>query len=118
MTDLAKRHCGPCNAETPPIEGSELQRYQEHLNLRWRIVDDHHLAARFDFPDFATAQAFANGVGAVAEKEGHHPEICLSWGWTKVRIWTHAIDGLSENDFILAAKIDALAGARPGEAAS
>ena len=108
MTDLAKRHCGPCNAETPPIEGKELQRYREHLNPRWRVVEDHHLTARFDFDDFAQALAFANRVGEVADEEGHHPELCLSWGWLKAQIWTHAIDGLSENDFILAAKIDQL----------
>ena len=114
MTDLAKRHCGPCSAETPPIEGKELQRYREHLNPRWRVQEDHHLASRFDFPDFAAALDFANRVGQVAEGEGHHPELCLSWGWVKVRIWTHAIDGLSENDFILAAKIDQLLGPEAG----
>jgi len=106
MTELSKRRCGPCNAETPPIEGSEIQRYREHLNARWRVVEEHHLSARFDFPDFAEALAFTNRVGALAEEEGHHPELCLSWGWVKVRLWTHAIDGLSENDFILAAKLD------------
>jgi 4a-hydroxytetrahydrobiopterin dehydratase len=109
MSELSSRHCAPCNAETPPIEGSELQRYQEHLNERWKVQEDHHLAARFEFKDFAQAIAFANKVGDVAEAEGHHPEICLSWGWVKLKIWTHAIDGLSENDFILAAKIDKLA---------
>jgi 4a-hydroxytetrahydrobiopterin dehydratase len=78
------------------------------------VVEDHHLAARFDFKDFVEALSFANEVGRVAEAEGHHPELCLSWGWLKVRIWTHAIDGLSENDFILAAKIDQLVGADAG----
>jgi 4a-hydroxytetrahydrobiopterin dehydratase len=118
MTDLAHRHCGPCNAETPPIEGKELQRYREHLHPRWRVVEDHHLAARYDFRDFAQALDFTNRVGALAESEGHHPEICLSWGWVKVRIWTHAIDGLSENDFILAAKMDQLEGAAAGGGAA
>ena len=106
MTDLANRRCGPCNAETAPIEGKELQTYREHLHSRWRVIEDHHLAARYDFKDFAQALEFTNRVGSLAEAEGHHPEICLSWGWVKVRIWTHAIDGLSENDFILAAKMD------------
>jgi 4a-hydroxytetrahydrobiopterin dehydratase len=118
MTDLANRHCGPCNAETPPIEGKELQRYREHLNPVWRVVEDHHLAAKYDFRDFAQALDFTNRVGAVAEAEGHHPELCLSWGWVKVRLWTHAIDGLSENDFILAAKIDQLVAAPPGGAST
>jgi 4a-hydroxytetrahydrobiopterin dehydratase len=118
MTDLARRHCAPCNAETPPIEGSELQRYMEHLNPRWQVVEEHHLAARFEFADFAEALAFTNQVGAIAEAEGHHPELSLSWGWVRAKIWTHAIDGLSENDFIRAARIDELVGAPAGEAAS
>lgn len=118
MTELARRHCEPCNAETPPIEGRELERYREHLHPRWRLVEDHHLMARFEFADFAGALAFANRVGAVAESEGHHPELCLSWAWARVRLWTHAIDGLSENDFILAAKIDTLTEASAGGATS
>ena len=104
--DLARQHCKPCDAETPPLEGSQIPAYLEALADRWSAVDDHHLAARFDFADFAGALAFANRVGGVAEAEGHHPEICLTWGRATVRVWTHAIDGLSENDFILAAKID------------
>ena len=118
MTDLANRRCGPCNAETPPIEGKELERYREHLHPRWRVVEDHHLSARFEFKDFVQALDFTNRVGAVAEAEGHHPELCLSWGWVKVKLWTHAIDGLSENDFILAAKIDQLDGAAAAGGAS
>ena len=114
MTDLAKRRCEPCNAETPPIEGKELERFRDHLHPRWRVVEDHHLAATFTFEDFASALDFTNRMGEVAESEGHHPEICLTWGRVKVRLWTHAIDGLSENDFILAAKIDGIAGAGPG----
>jgi len=114
MSDLSSRHCAPCNAETPPIEGSELARYHEHLNPRWRVLEEHHMAASFSFPDFTEALEFTNLVGRIAEEEGHHPEICLSWGRAKVRIWTHAIDGLSENDFILAAKIDRLVRAPAG----
>ena len=106
MSELSSRHCVPCNAETPPIEGSELARYREHLHARWRVVEEHHLAAAFSFEDFREALEFTNLVGRIAEEEGHHPEICLSWGRAKITIWTHAIDGLSENDFILAAKID------------
>ena len=114
MTELADRRCAPCNAETPPIEGKELQRYKELLHSRWQVVDEHDLVARFEFPDFAEALEFTNRVGEVADAEGHHPEICLSWGRAKVRLWTHAIDGLSENDFIVAAKIDRLVGAPAG----
>ena len=107
--ELAHQHCKPCNAETPPLEGERIPAYLDALDGRWSVVDDHHLSGRFDFDDFAGALAFTNRVGAVAEAEGHHPEICLTWGRATLRVWTHAIDGLSENDFILAAKIDRLA---------
>ena len=106
--ELASRHCEPCNAETPPIEGEQARRLLSELDARWELIDDHHLAARFKFEDFVRALAFTNRVGDIAEAEGHHPEICLTWGKASLRIWTHAIDGLSENDFILAAKIDQL----------
>jgi 4a-hydroxytetrahydrobiopterin dehydratase len=72
------------------------------------VVEGHHLARSFPFPDFRTALDFVNRVGAVAEEEGHHPDLCLSWGRVDIRIWTHKIDGLTESDFILAAKIDRL----------
>ena len=105
---LASRHCTPCNAETPPLEGRELQAYSEQIAAAWHVVDEHHLTRSFTFDDFAGALDFTNRVGAVAEAEGHHPEICLTWGRASVKLWTHVIDGLSENDFILAAKIDRL----------
>jgi 4a-hydroxytetrahydrobiopterin dehydratase len=73
----------------------------------WRVVQDHHIVRLFPFADFKTALDFANKVGAIAEEQGHHPEICLTWGRAEVKIWTHKIDGLTESDFILAAKIDA-----------
>ena len=106
--ELASHHCGPCNAETLPIEGEEARRLLSEIDARWELIDNHHLQSRFKFDDFAVALAFANRVGAIAEVEGHHPEICVTWGKVKLLIWTHAIDGLSENDFILAAKIDRL----------
>jgi 4a-hydroxytetrahydrobiopterin dehydratase len=74
----------------------------------WRVVDGHHLEKRFTFPDFAQGLAFVNRAGAVAEQEGHHPDLHLSFGKVTVTVWTHAIDGLSESDFVLAAKLDAL----------
>lgn len=106
--DLESRHCEPCNAETPPIEGDAARRLLGEIDPRWEIVDDHHLTARVKFDDWVKAIDFANRVGVIAESQGHHPEVCVTWGKAKVRIWTHAIDGLSENDFILAAKIDQL----------
>lgn len=105
---LAERHCVPCHGGTPRLTGSDIETRRRELADRWRVEDEHHLEADFNFPDFASALAFTNRVGEVAEAEGHHPEIRLTWGEASVRVWTHAIDGLSENDFILAAKIDRL----------
>lgn len=118
MTELARRRCAPCNAETPPIEGKELDGYRRHLHRRWSVVEEHHLAATFHLDDFAAALDLANRMGEIAEAEGHHPEICLTWGRLKVRLWTHVIDGLSENDFILAAKIDRLVEPPPEDGAA
>jgi 4a-hydroxytetrahydrobiopterin dehydratase len=103
---LRERHCVPCTATTPRISVAEYGRWLQELP-GWHVVDDHHLYRRYAFPDFATALAAVEKIAAVAEAEGHHPEITLRWGEVEVRIWTHAIDGLTENDFILAAKCDA-----------
>lgn len=111
---LADRHCEACNAETPPLEGEEMERYREMLEERWTLTSKNRLRASFDFSDFMGALDFTNRVGALAEEEGHHPEICLTWGRARVEIWTHVIDGLSENDFILAAKIDRMVEERGG----
>lgn len=105
---LTEKRCEPCDANTPPLQGEELERYARELDDRWDVVDGHHLRADFRFDDFMGALEFTNRVGRLAEDEGHHPEIRLTWGKATVTIWTHAIDGLSDNDFILAAKIDAL----------
>lgn len=105
-SDLAQKHCEPCSEDTSPLTGTELEPYEGELSERWSVEDEHHLVGEFTFDDFQEALDFTNRVGALAEEEGHHPEICLTWGEATVRIWTHAIDGLSENDFILAAKID------------
>jgi len=107
MTRLAEKHCVPCRGGIPPLIGDELARYAEQLP-DWKIVEEHHVAKSFLFPDFKQALDFVDRVGAVAESEGHHPDLCLSWGKVDVQIYTHKIRGLSESDFILAAKIDAL----------
>jgi 4a-hydroxytetrahydrobiopterin dehydratase len=91
------------------LKGDALDPYRSVLPDRWTIVDDHHLEGRYSFDDFLGALAFTNRAGGVAEAEGHHPEITLTWGEATVRIWTHSIDGLNENDFILAARLDTLA---------
>ncbi|HEX7173745.1 MAG TPA: 4a-hydroxytetrahydrobiopterin dehydratase [Pyrinomonadaceae bacterium] len=105
--DLASRHCVPCHGGVPRLRGAEIEPLARQL-ADWRVADEHHLEKNFEFTNFAGALRFANRVGEVAEREGHHPDICLGWAYAHIRIWTHAIDGLSESDFILAAKIDAL----------
>ena len=106
---LRQRHCVPCRGGTPPLDGPTRQRLVDELGGDWHVVDGHHLYKEFRFPDFATALAFVNQIGAVAETEGHHPDIELTWGRAAIKIWTHAIDGLTESDFVLAAKVDAVA---------
>ncbi|MBI3679924.1 MAG: 4a-hydroxytetrahydrobiopterin dehydratase [Acidobacteria bacterium] len=105
MSNLAAKHCVPCHKGIPPLKGSALAALTGQLSF-WRVVEEHHLLKTFLFPDFAQALEFVNRTGAVAEQEGHHPDLCLSWGKVDVKIFTHKINGLSENDFILAAKID------------
>jgi len=107
MTDLASKNCVPCRGGVPPLAGQELTKLSEQLP-DWKVIDGHHITKVFKFPDFRQALAFVNKVGAVAEEQGHHPDILLSWGKAEVTTWTHAINGLTESDFILAAKIDRL----------
>ena len=105
---LAAEKCVPCRGGVPPLRGAELEELRRQLRGEWRVVDEHHLEREFSFPDFAQALTFTNRVGAIAEEEGHHPDLYLSWGKVGVETWTHKIDGLTESDFILAAKIDKL----------
>ena len=103
--NLTKKRCVPCEGGVPPIKGKELKRYLKEVK-DWKAVKQHHLEKEFKFKNFLEALEFVNKVGAIAEKEGHHPNIYFTWGKAKINLWTHAINGLSENDFILAAKID------------
>ena len=102
---LAQKHCVPCRGGVPPLKGAELENLKAQLT-GWDVVDEHHLSKTYTFPDFQKALDFVNRVGAIAEEEGHHPDLYLSWGKTRVEVWTHKINGLTESDFILAAKID------------
>ncbi|MBI5547109.1 MAG: 4a-hydroxytetrahydrobiopterin dehydratase [Deltaproteobacteria bacterium] len=106
-TDLASKHCVPCSGGVPKLWGLQLEHYAKQVP-EWKVDSEHHLERTFKFPDFKSALAFTNNVGEVAEAEGHHPDIALSWGKVTVTIWTHKIDGLSEADFVLAAKISRL----------
>jgi 4a-hydroxytetrahydrobiopterin dehydratase len=107
MSDLAAKNCVPCRGGVPPLAGKELENLAKQVP-QWKVVNAHHITRAFTFPDFAQALTFVNKVGAIAEHEGHHPDILLSWGKAEVTTWTHKIDGLTESDFILAAKIDKL----------
>jgi 4a-hydroxytetrahydrobiopterin dehydratase len=111
-SSLAAKQCVPCKGGVPPLAGEELQRLQEELgkDSGWQVVAEHHLEKEYRFKDFAQALAFTNRVGALAEEQFHHPDIHLAWGRVKVTIWTHKIDGLTESDFVFAAKCDALPG--------
>ena len=107
MPELAKKDCVPCRGGVPPLKGAELEGLERQVP-GWNVVEEHRLQKTFRFPDFRQALAFVNRVGNLAEEQGHHPDIFLAWGKVDVTIWTHKIDGLTESDFILAAKIDAL----------
>ncbi|HUJ80953.1 MAG TPA: 4a-hydroxytetrahydrobiopterin dehydratase [Candidatus Acidoferrales bacterium] len=107
MTDLASKNCVPCRGGVPPLAGKELDALAKQVP-DWKVVDGHHIVRLYKFPDFRQALAFVNKVGALAEEQGHHPDILLAWGKAEITTWTHAINGLTESDFILAAKIDRL----------
>lgn len=106
--DLASKSCLPCKGGVPPLAGKELMSLAGQLSPEWSVDSGHHLVGTYTFRNFKQALAFTNAIGEVAEQEKHHPEITLTWGLVTVRIWTHKIDGLTESDFILAAKISAL----------
>lgn len=105
---LTDKKCLPCEGEEGPLPQTEIVKLASELGGNWKIVNEHHLEKEFFFKDFKEALAFTNKVGALAEKEGHHPDIHLSWGKVRIILWTHSINALSENDFIFASKCDAL----------
>jgi len=108
MSDLASRECIPCKGGVPPLKERELTELLAKLGEGWRVVDEHHLEKDYRFKDFRTALAFTNKIGELAETLGHHPDIQLSWGKVMLTVWTHKINGLTESDFIFAAKADNL----------
>ena len=104
-TELAGKKCVPCVGGVPPLTGDEIAELLPQLD-GWTVEEQHHLCKKIDFPDFAGALSAVNTIGAIAEQQGHHPDLHLSWGKVTVEMWTHKINGLTESDFILAAKID------------
>ncbi len=107
MSELSSKQCVPCRGGVPPLQADEIAPLISQLN-GWEVVNNHHLKKGYRFGDFKESLLFVNRVGQVAEDQGHHPDICFGWGNAEISIWTHKIDGLTESDFILAAKIDAL----------
>ena len=108
MTALAEKECVACKGGVAPLKGTELNQMKEQLDGAWQVVNEHHLEKEYKFKDFREALGFTNKIGELAEAQGHHPDIYLAWGKVKVTIWTHKIDGLTESDFVLAAKADRL----------
>ena len=106
MSDLAKKTCIPCKGGVPPLKGDKLDDLMEKLKNDWKIIKEHHLEKEYSFKNFKEALDFTIKVGELAENQGHHPDIFLAWGKVKLTIWTHKIDGLTESDFIFAAKAD------------
>ena len=108
MGALAEQNCVPCKGGVAPLRGDDLRKLRDQLDSAWQVAAEHHLEREFKFKNFRDALSFTNRVGELAEEQGHHPDIFLTWGNVKVTIWTHKINGLTESDFVLAAKIDGL----------
>lgn len=105
MSDLADKTCVPCRGDVPPLRGKELAELERQLP-DWEVVEGHHLRREFRFRNFGEALDFVNRVGELAEEQAHHPDIDFGWGRAAITIFTHKIDGLTESDFVLAAKVD------------
>ena len=107
MSALADKDCIPCKGGVPPLGAAAIRELLTEID-GWEAIDDHHLSKAFKFKDFAGALAFVDKVGAMADAQWHHPDIYLAWGTARIDIWTHKINGLTESDFVFAAKCDAL----------
>ena len=108
LDDLAGQACVACKGGVPPLKGEALKELAAELGNGWQVIREHHLEKEFTFKNFKDALAFTNRVGDLAEGQGHHPDLYLAWGKVRITIWTHKIDGLTESDFVLAAKIERL----------
>ena len=108
MSDLARRACVPCRGGVPPLEGEALENLARQLDAGWTVVDGHHLEKEYAFRGFRAGFEFVKRVGEMSEENGHHGDIYLAWGKVRLSVWTHKIDGLTESDFIWAAKAETL----------
>jgi 4a-hydroxytetrahydrobiopterin dehydratase len=106
MAELAQKDCVPCKGGVPPLKGTDLARLAQEFGEGWRVINEHHLEREFKFENFRQALDFTNKVGELAEQQNHHPDIYLAWGKVKLTLWTHKIDGLTESDFVFAAKVN------------
>lgn len=107
-SELSKKECVPCRGGVPPLKGAALEELHRQVHGDWAVIEEHHLERAFRFKNFRQALDFTNQVGELAEEQGHHPDIQLSWGKVVLTLWTHKIDGLTESDFVFAAKVDQL----------
>ncbi len=105
-SELANKQCQACAGDVPPLKGDQLKQLHDQLGNEWQVRNEHHLEKSYSFKNFQEALDFTNRVGKVAEEQNHHPDIYLTWGQVRLQIWTHKIDGLSESDFVFAAKAD------------
>ena len=109
MTGLTEKTCVPCRGGVPPLAGDEAESFLAETP-GWELREGKRIERTYKFKNFRETLNFVNRVGELAEEQGHHPDICFGWGKAEITIWTHKIDGLTESDFILAAKIDNLSG--------
>jgi 4a-hydroxytetrahydrobiopterin dehydratase len=108
MTELSKKKCVPCEGGVPPLEADKINELKQQVNSDWQVLENKKIKRSFSFVNFKQTMDMVNKIADIAEAEGHHPDMYVSYGKVEVELWTHAINGLSENDFILAAKIDKL----------
>jgi 4a-hydroxytetrahydrobiopterin dehydratase len=104
--ELAQKECKPCKGDVPPLKGADLKDMQNKLDAGWDVVDEHHLEKTYTFDDYEQSVFFTNAVAKIAQEQDHHPDILLTYGKVKVTVWTHSIDGLTESDFVFAAKTE------------
>ena len=106
--DLTKKKCEECESGTKPFDIEEAKKYLSMLKTKWKLVDGINIEHKYKFADFVEAMKFVNKVAEIAESEGHHPDIFISYSRVTITLWTHSVSGLSANDFILASKIELL----------